>query len=74
MLAGLPSVEHIGAVMALCSLCGGVAGYVAGALAEAIAWALGNTAEWADILWGRGLVWGAFAGGIYYFFQWRGWA
>lgn len=76
MLAdSLPSVDRIAAVVGLASLVGGVAGYIAGALAEAIARAAyGRHAAWADKLWNKGIIWGAFAACIYYLYRWLGWA
>jgi hypothetical protein len=71
----LPSVEEVGAVVSLASLGSGVAGYVGGALAEAIARAtFGLHAAWADKLFNKGLVWGAYGACIYYLYRWLGWA
>jgi len=73
VLADLPSAERIGTVIGLSSFCGGLIGHVGGAMADFAADVLFNIqTEWADALWKKGLRWGAFAAGIWYFFEWCG--
>jgi hypothetical protein len=69
----LPSLEHIGTVIALSGLCGAAAGLLIGAIIDFVLDVLfGITADFSDTLWKKGTRWGTFGGGFWYFLQWSG--